>query len=132
MSSGNVSWQQPQPSGLHSSLPVLSVPDVDGDKVGDVVLVASDNTQVSTAAIIHSFLTVWNESRCLWGVFLSSSLESNKDPPHFNVSCHVCRLSWFSSQGRQEFRLAPRWFSTPRRRPVIFSITLQKVLTMSF
>lgn len=53
LSSGNITWQQPQPSGLHSSLPVLSVPDVDGDEVGDVVLVASDNTQVSTAATIH-------------------------------------------------------------------------------
>lgn len=53
---GDVMWQQPQPSGLHSSLPVLSVPDVDGDKVGDVVLVASDNTQV-TAAVLLSFIT---------------------------------------------------------------------------
>lgn len=42
---GDVRWQQFQPSGLHSTLPVLSVPDLDGDKVGDVALVASDNTQ---------------------------------------------------------------------------------------
>ncbi|XP_037546723.1 protein FAM234A [Nematolebias whitei] len=42
---GHVVWQQPQPTGLLSSLPVLSVPDLDGDKVADVVLVASDNTQ---------------------------------------------------------------------------------------
>ncbi|XP_047232222.1 protein FAM234A [Girardinichthys multiradiatus] len=42
---GDVVWQQPQPTGLRSSLPVLSVPDLDGDKVSDVVLVASDDTQ---------------------------------------------------------------------------------------
>lgn len=36
---GEVRWKQPQ-SGLHSSLPVLSLPDLDGDKVGDVALVA--------------------------------------------------------------------------------------------
>lgn len=42
---GHVVWQQPHPTGLHSSLPVLSVPDLDGDKVTDVVLVASDSTQ---------------------------------------------------------------------------------------
>lgn len=42
---GNEIWKQPQPTGLHSSAPVLSVPDLDGDKVGDVALVASDNTQ---------------------------------------------------------------------------------------
>lgn len=44
--SGNQMWQQPQPTGLHSSAPLLSVPDLDGDKVGDVAVVASDNTQV--------------------------------------------------------------------------------------
>ncbi|XP_017273727.1 protein FAM234A [Kryptolebias marmoratus] len=42
---GRVVWQQPRPTGLPSSLPVLSVPDLDGDKTADVVLVASDNTQ---------------------------------------------------------------------------------------
>lgn len=42
---GEVRWQQPQPTGLQSTVPVLSVPDVDGDGVSDVVLVASDNTQ---------------------------------------------------------------------------------------
>ncbi|XP_042364418.1 protein FAM234A [Plectropomus leopardus] len=42
---GNIMWQQPQPTGLRSTLPVLSVPDLDGDKVEDVALVASDNTQ---------------------------------------------------------------------------------------
>lgn len=42
---GTKIWQQPQPTGLRSSAPVLSVPDLDGDKVGDVALVASDNTQ---------------------------------------------------------------------------------------
>lgn len=42
---GDIRWQQPQPSGLRSTVPVLSVPDLDGDKVSDVGLVASDNTQ---------------------------------------------------------------------------------------
>lgn len=44
--SGQVIWQQPQPTGLQSSLPVLNVPDLDSDRVADVVLVASGNTQV--------------------------------------------------------------------------------------
>lgn len=43
--SGSISWQQPQPTGLRSTVPVLSVPDLDGDKVEDVALVASDSTQ---------------------------------------------------------------------------------------
>ncbi|KAM7381854.1 hypothetical protein PAMA_012623 [Pampus argenteus] len=43
--SGEVKWQQPQPTGLHSTLPVLSVPDLNTDEVSDVALVASDNTQ---------------------------------------------------------------------------------------
>ncbi|CAN9508538.1 unnamed protein product [Ophioblennius macclurei] len=42
---GNVIWQQPHPADLHSSGPVLSLPDLDGDKVGDVALVASDRTR---------------------------------------------------------------------------------------
>ncbi|XP_035527502.1 protein FAM234A [Morone saxatilis] len=42
---GDVRWQQPHPPGLHSTVPVLSVPDLDGDKVSDVALVASDNLQ---------------------------------------------------------------------------------------
>ncbi|XP_061613290.1 protein FAM234A [Phyllopteryx taeniolatus] len=44
-SNGEVRWQRPQPPGLHSSVPVLSVPDLDGDKVSDVALVASDSVQ---------------------------------------------------------------------------------------
>lgn len=52
--SGEVRWQQPQPTGLQSTVPVLSVPDVDGDGVSDVVLVASDNTQVNLSDIIHN------------------------------------------------------------------------------
>lgn len=43
--SGEVRWQQPRPSGLQSTQPVVSLPDLDGDSVGDVALVASDNTQ---------------------------------------------------------------------------------------
>lgn len=42
---GDVMWQQPQPVGLHSTVPALSVPDLDGDGVGDVALVMSDNTK---------------------------------------------------------------------------------------
>lgn len=56
--SGTKIWQQPQPTGLRSSAPVLSVPDLDGDKVGDVALVASDNTQVKVKlkVILFCFL----------------------------------------------------------------------------
>ncbi|XP_051274609.1 protein FAM234A [Dicentrarchus labrax] len=42
---GDVMWQQPHPPGLHTTVPVLSVPDLDRDKVSDVALVASDNSQ---------------------------------------------------------------------------------------
>ncbi|KAL3051269.1 hypothetical protein OYC64_001521 [Pagothenia borchgrevinki] len=42
---GEVRWQQPQLPGLRSTVPVLSVPDLDGDKVSDVALVATDDTQ---------------------------------------------------------------------------------------
>lgn len=42
---GEIIWSQPRPTGLQSSLPVLRVPDQDGDHVKDVVLVASDYTQ---------------------------------------------------------------------------------------
>ncbi|XP_076616758.1 protein FAM234A [Chaetodon auriga] len=48
---GDIKWQQFHPSGLHSTLPVLSVPDLDGDKVSDVALVASDNTQTQLVFI---------------------------------------------------------------------------------
>ncbi|XP_053197156.1 protein FAM234A [Scomber japonicus] len=43
--SGEVKWNQSQPTGLRSTVPVLSVPDLDGDQVSDVALVASDDTQ---------------------------------------------------------------------------------------
>ncbi|KAM9837320.1 protein FAM234A isoform 1-T2 [Aulostomus maculatus] len=46
---GTVRWQQSQPSGLHNKVPVLSVPDLDGDGVGDIALVASDNAQTQLA-----------------------------------------------------------------------------------
>ncbi|XP_061911961.1 protein FAM234A [Entelurus aequoreus] len=45
-SKGEIKWQWSPPLGLHSSLPVLSVPDVDGDKVSDVALVASMQDQL--------------------------------------------------------------------------------------
>ncbi|XP_056153196.1 protein FAM234A [Lampris incognitus] len=43
---GEVKWKQPQPPGLSKSLPALSVPDLDGDKVHEVALVARDTTQL--------------------------------------------------------------------------------------
>ncbi|XP_060950344.1 protein FAM234A [Limanda limanda] len=46
---GKIKWQQPQLSGLHSTVPVLSIPDLDGDKVNDVALMGSDNTQTQLA-----------------------------------------------------------------------------------
>lgn len=46
---GEIEWQQPQPSGFHSTVPVLSVPDLDKDKVDDVALVASDKGQTQLA-----------------------------------------------------------------------------------
>ncbi|XP_067343992.1 protein FAM234A [Channa argus] len=42
---GEIQWQQPNLPDLSCTKPVLSVPDLDGDKVGDVALVASDHTQ---------------------------------------------------------------------------------------
>ncbi|XP_030019014.1 protein FAM234A [Sphaeramia orbicularis] len=42
---GDIRWQQPQPPGLQSSVPVLSVPDLDGDQVSDMALVAQSNPQ---------------------------------------------------------------------------------------
>nr|XP_057917387.1 protein FAM234A isoform X2 [Doryrhamphus excisus] len=44
-SNGEIKWQQPRTPGLHGRLPVLSVPDLNGDKVSDVALVATDNMQ---------------------------------------------------------------------------------------
>ncbi|KAM8836973.1 protein FAM234A [Spinachia spinachia] len=44
---GEIVWQQPQPPGLNSSVPALIVPDLDGDKVSDVAVVASDMTQLA-------------------------------------------------------------------------------------
>ncbi|CAJ1080824.1 LOW QUALITY PROTEIN: protein FAM234A-like [Xyrichtys novacula] len=43
--SGEVRWQQPHPPGLPSTVPVLSVPDLDGDQASDVALVAPDSSQ---------------------------------------------------------------------------------------
>lgn len=51
--SGLIRWQKPQPSGLRSTVPVLSVPDLDGHKVNDVALVASDSTQVNIRDVIY-------------------------------------------------------------------------------
>ncbi|XP_078478466.1 protein FAM234A-like [Lampetra planeri] len=44
--SGEVRWQRSQPPGVRSAVPVLSVPDLDGDMVSDVALVTSDQTQM--------------------------------------------------------------------------------------
>lgn len=43
---GEVKWQQPQPAVLQSSVPVLSLPDLDGDKVGEVALVAHNSEKM--------------------------------------------------------------------------------------
>ncbi|XP_077482014.1 protein FAM234A [Stigmatopora argus] len=42
---GEVTWQQKHPPGLRSEIPVLSVPDLDADKVSDIALVGSDGVQ---------------------------------------------------------------------------------------
>ncbi|XP_033841199.1 protein FAM234A [Periophthalmus magnuspinnatus] len=42
-SKGEVQWQQPQPAGQPSTIPVLSLPDLDSDKEGDVALLAHDS-----------------------------------------------------------------------------------------
>lgn len=68
--SGDVIWQQPRPTGLQSSLPVFHGPDLDGDKTADVVLVASDNTQVIVfivwSHVFHClFLFLHNAHLCL-------------------------------------------------------------------
>ncbi|KAK7919766.1 hypothetical protein WMY93_011050 [Mugilogobius chulae] len=40
---GIIQWQQPQPGRQPSTPPVLSLPDLDGDEVGDVALLAHDS-----------------------------------------------------------------------------------------
>lgn len=55
VSTGEIQWQQPQPAGLNSTAPVLIVPDLDGDKISDVALVASDLTQVNTGGVVRLF-----------------------------------------------------------------------------
>ncbi|XP_054609548.1 protein FAM234A [Dunckerocampus dactyliophorus] len=44
-SNGEIKWQQSQPPGPHSRVPVLSVPDLNGDKVSDVALVVTNKMQ---------------------------------------------------------------------------------------
>ncbi|CAB1312326.1 unnamed protein product [Coregonus sp. 'balchen'] len=44
---GVVTWARPQPHNLSSTLPVLSVSDLDGDGVSDVALVAPSPTQLA-------------------------------------------------------------------------------------
>ena len=56
---GVIVWQQPQPLGLNSTLPVLSVPDLDGDGVSDVALVAPGPLQVNFIGIIGLPLLKW-------------------------------------------------------------------------
>ncbi|KAK6302073.1 hypothetical protein J4Q44_G00281260 [Coregonus suidteri] len=48
---GVVTWSWPQPPNLSSTLPVLSVPDLDGDGVSDVALVAPSPTQTQLAIL---------------------------------------------------------------------------------
>lgn len=45
-------WLWPQLPNLSSTLPVLSVPDLDGDAVSDVALVAPSPTQVNLKGIL--------------------------------------------------------------------------------
>ncbi|KAG7492121.1 hypothetical protein MATL_G00010750 [Megalops atlanticus] len=50
--SGAIVWQQQQPPNLNSKLPVLSVPDLDGDGVSDVVLIGPGLAQQTRLAIL--------------------------------------------------------------------------------
>lgn len=81
--SGEIRWQQPQPAGLRSTVPVLSVPDLDGDKVNDVALVASDSTQVKISDVIYycciALLGVRMESHHGAGIF-STIVHFNRTP----------------------------------------------------
>uniref|UniRef100_A0A3Q2R234 Family with sequence similarity 234 member A n=1 Tax=Fundulus heteroclitus TaxID=8078 RepID=A0A3Q2R234_FUNHE len=71
--SGDVFWQQPQPTGLLSSLPVLRVPDLDGDKVGDVVLTqlvllsGSSGAQIGSTVVIDAVATRSHLLHCTKG-----------------------------------------------------------------
>ena len=44
---GAVVWQWPHPPGPNSTLPVLALPDLDGDGAGEVALVCPGATQVN-------------------------------------------------------------------------------------
>ncbi|KAL4658279.1 protein FAM234A-like isoform X1 [Arapaima gigas] len=48
---GNVLWQQPHPPSISSHLPVLMMPDLDGDDVGDLVLVEPGQVQTKLAVV---------------------------------------------------------------------------------
>ncbi|KAJ8399904.1 hypothetical protein AAFF_G00406340 [Aldrovandia affinis] len=48
---GAIVWQQTQPPNLNSKLPVLTVPDLDGDGVSDVVLIGPGLTQTRLAIL---------------------------------------------------------------------------------
>ncbi|XP_076008354.1 protein FAM234A [Genypterus blacodes] len=56
---GVVRWQQPQPPGVNATVPVLSVPDLDGDKVADMALVtqALGKSDTSTRLLFLSGAT---------------------------------------------------------------------------
>lgn len=59
LDAGEVRWHQFRPSGLPIAEPALSVPDVDGDDVSDVVLVAYDSTQVNgRSMLLHSSASI--------------------------------------------------------------------------
>lgn len=49
---GVVTWARLQPPNLRSTLPVLSVSDLDGDGVSDVALVAPSPTQVNLRGVL--------------------------------------------------------------------------------
>lgn len=48
----------------------------------------------------------------------------------FRPLCRPCR--WFSSRGRRDFSLVPRWFWTPPSQLIISSIAVQQGLTMCY
>ncbi|KAM8889086.1 protein FAM234A [Synchiropus picturatus] len=74
---GEVRWLQPHPVGVRSVAPVLSVPDLDGDSVGDIALLASDSvnahliflsgktgSQIGSSALLNSTQTANHLLHC--------------------------------------------------------------------
>ncbi|XP_029933323.1 protein FAM234A [Myripristis murdjan] len=51
---GEIKWQKVQPQNFRSAVPVLSVPDLDGDLVSDVALVSPGKVQLQTLLVFLS------------------------------------------------------------------------------